>query len=117
MMAVTPFERARFLVESESSPEQWYLVDMLEHTRQGRCECPHFSITIEPLYEAGESPVKRSCKHIKRVVKFIAKLVQSLVSFRLNKSERDYAVKKFLFQLAALEARCKINPQRYGATA
>lgn len=109
-------ERARFLVESESSRQHRYLVDMLEHTRKGRCDCIHFSVTIQPRYDAGETPRKTFCKHIVAVVKFIVKLVQSFVTFRLNKAERDYTVKKFLFQLAAYEVRCNINPQRYGAS-
>lgn len=115
MMQVASFERGRFLVESESTPGSSYLVDLLEYGRQSFCACIHYGVTIQPLLELGEKPLKHLCKHGKAAVKFLAKLVQSLVTFKLNKTEREYAVKKILFRLAAFESKCQLNPKRYGA--
>lgn len=115
MMHVAPFERGRFLVQSESNPDSSYLVDLLEYRRMGQCSCVDFGSRIQPVWESGDKPDKVNCKHIRRCVSFLAKLVQSLVTFKLNKSEREYAVKKILFRLAAFESKCQLNPQRYGA--
>lgn len=114
MMQVRPYERGRFLVQSQSNPETSYLVDLLEYARQSFCGCIHYGVTIQPLLELGEKPMKHLCKHGKAAVKFLAKIVQSLVTFRLTKTEREYAVKKILFRLAAFESKCQLNPQRYG---
>lgn len=62
-MQVTPYDRLRFLVESESG-QQKYLVDLCSHNGLGRCYCKDFSCRVEPEIKKGGLKRHRMCKHL-----------------------------------------------------
>lgn len=96
-------------MESESDPRSSYLVDLLEYFQRGHCSCINFAVNIQPVWELGHRPVRTRCKHLKAAVRHIGRMVQSLVSFRLTKKERAYAVSAILFNWASFERQCELN--------
>ena len=96
-------------MESESDPQSSYLVDLLEYFRKGFCGCIHYAVAIQPVWELGHIPKRTACKHIKKAIAFLGRMVQSLVSFRLTKKEREFAVKKILFDWATFERQCELK--------
>jgi hypothetical protein len=55
----------RWLVQSESDPEIWYGVDLLENNRVGSCDCDHFRYRLAQLASDCTRPWNGvRCKHI-----------------------------------------------------
>src|SRR5213075_260312 len=79
-----PGERARWLVPSASKPEYPVLVDMDEYDGVGWCACEDFQFRHQPLLERGGHKAAAlsgrkdlfRCKHLKAVVKEMARLDQ-----------------------------------------
>lgn len=95
-MRVEPYERGRFFVQSESHPEDEYLVDLLDRGRRGSCTCRDYDIRIQAAIDRGDVPSKDTCKHIDRV--------RSAVG--------DY--ERIAFLIAAFEAWCEQHPMKIG---
>lgn len=95
-MNVEYLERGRFLVESESTKDEFYLVDLLERGRRGTCDCRDFEIRVQAVIDRGEEPMNDNCKHIRHVTSLIPDC------------------KRILFRMAAFEAECAKNPERFG---
>lgn len=69
----------RWLIQSESRPDQLHLIDIRSHNCIGECSCEHFNLQIRPkITEAVEAldagkkfepddPDQYRCKHIKQV--------------------------------------------------
>lgn len=95
-MRVEPYEFGRAFVQSESSPEDWYLVDLLERHRLGECNCRDYEIRIQAAIDRGDETTKPWCKHIEAVRAMIPD------------------VDAVLFRMAAFEAKCERNPVRFG---
>lgn len=97
-MRVEDYEFGRFLVESESHPGDWYLVDLLErcYGAEHSCDCDDFSIRVEAVFARGEIPNRTDCKHVREVVS------------RIPDCER------VVFQLRAFEAKCERKPMKIG---
>lgn len=69
----------RYLIQSESRPEQLHLVDIKSHNCIGECSCEQFNLQIRPkiteaieALEAGqkfepENPDNYRCKHIRKI--------------------------------------------------
>ena len=91
-----PYEFCRFLVESESHPGEWYLVDLLERNRRSVCDCRDFEIRVQASLDRGDTPKSDNCKHIRHIKSMITD------------------VEKVLFRMAAFEAKCERNPMRIG---
>ena len=55
----------RWLVQSESDPEVWYGVDLLENNRIGSCDCDHFRYRLSQLASEAKRPWDGlRCKHL-----------------------------------------------------
>ncbi|MBV8280835.1 MAG: hypothetical protein JO347_02080 [Candidatus Eremiobacteraeota bacterium] len=55
----------RWLVQSESDPEIWYGVDLLENNRIGSCDCDHFRYRLSELASQAKLPLNTlRCKHL-----------------------------------------------------
>lgn len=55
----------RWLVQSETDPEVWYGVDLLENNRVGSCDCEHFHYRLSRI--AAETSYPHNglrCKHL-----------------------------------------------------
>jgi hypothetical protein len=50
-----------------------YLVDMFEYDGNGRCDCAHFRCVLTALLDAGKRGESYQCKHIRLVMKELAK--------------------------------------------
>ncbi len=66
----------RFLVDSESKPDEVHLVDLTGYGLIGECSCQHFTLKIKPALDQADSvtfddPDKHRCKHIKLVREFV----------------------------------------------
>jgi len=55
----------RWLVQSETDPEVWYGVDLLENGRVGSCDCDHFRYRLAQLAAETKRPWNGlRCKHL-----------------------------------------------------
>lgn len=66
-MRINPQSLTSYLVQSESNPSTWYLVDIACYWGCGKCDCPDFRIRMEPELRKGK-PAHRGawmCKHIR----------------------------------------------------
>jgi hypothetical protein len=55
----------RWLVQSESDPEMWYGVDLLENNRVGSCDCDHFRYRMSRIAAETTQPWNGvRCKHL-----------------------------------------------------
>lgn len=95
-MRVEDYEFGRFLVESEKTPGEFYLVDLLERGRRGICSCKDFEIRVQAALDRGDVPERDACKHIEKVRSMIPE------------------VDTVLFRLAAFEAKCERKPMKIG---
>jgi hypothetical protein len=113
---IEQYERMRFLVESESG-ESPYLVDLLEYTRWGECDCRNFRIEIKPIWDDGGIPRVKMCKHILRCRRRVAsQIVNRCNSRRFTHRQLDRAVSKVLMGLWKMEMDAKQNPMRIACT-
>lgn len=85
-MQVTPHERLRFYVESQSGQKP-YLVDLGTYWGHGSCDCLHFKCRIEPKLARGERPTsRRACKHLAAAREYFADLCIE----RINNDHPDW---------------------------
>lgn len=64
----------RYLVDSESNPNEVHLVDLSGYNFNGECSCQHFSLKIKPALDEQAKPSdldSHRCKHIKIVREFV----------------------------------------------
>jgi hypothetical protein len=55
----------RWLVQSESDPEIWYGVDLIENNRIGSCDCDHFRYRLSAMAaDAKQTWNGLRCKHL-----------------------------------------------------
>ena len=55
----------RWLVQSETDPEVWYGVDLLENNRVGQCDCDHFRYRLAGMAAESKHPYNGlRCKHL-----------------------------------------------------
>ena len=64
-LQVRHFEAWRFYVDSSMRGEDPYLVDLEEYDANGKCNCPHFTIRLEPDLVRGINRGFAQCKHIR----------------------------------------------------
>lgn len=57
----------RFFVQSESDPDDEWLVDLEELNGHGECQCPNFQMKLLPLFRKGHRGPKVTCKHLAAV--------------------------------------------------
>jgi len=72
-MQVTPHDRLRFLVESQSG-QRPYLVDLACFNGLGRCDCKDFSVRVAPKLKGGIYEGHRNCKHLSAAWRYFARL-------------------------------------------
>lgn len=82
-MIVEPYDHpARWLVSSESKPEQKHLVDLLENERggiyHGKCQCEHHQYRLQPIFDAGGTP--GACKHMDAAIVAFTNLMLATVA-------------------------------------
>lgn len=88
-------ELGRYLVQSESQPDQEYLVDLLEHPIgnrcAGRCSCRDWETRRQPrLTVAEEVTPETFCKHIEACqLRFAQEM-----AFQLQRNQRAPKTKK-----------------------
>ena len=73
---ITPYDHPlRWLVPSEEIPDLSYLVDLSDRSvcPHGICGCHDFGIRIWCPLLSGERPERTTCKHIRRLVRFLRK--------------------------------------------
>ena len=55
----------RFMVDSHTTEDVEYLVEINCYDWNGACACPHFTFRLEPLMKAGAKPSNATrCHHI-----------------------------------------------------
>lgn len=65
-MKPEPFDApGRYLVPSRSKPGEKHLVDLIAYRRNGRCDCPAFTMNHEPRLRKGANPGDSTrCRHL-----------------------------------------------------
>lgn len=113
-MNIEQYDKARFLVESESGDSP-YLVDLLEYRRNGQCDCRDFRVSIQPLWEDGEIPPRKNCKHIRRCRRHLAHKIMCAAGIpTLTHRKRESIVNVTLHHWWEIEQIYKANPLRFG---
>jgi len=66
----------RYIVDSETKPDEVHLVDLAANKYLGECSCQHFTLKIRPQIDESPDRVSKTpdefrCKHIKRVREYV----------------------------------------------
>jgi hypothetical protein len=118
-LKIHPYDRARYLVEAETAGEEPYLVDLLEYRLNGWCDCRHFAIEIQHVWESGKTPKVKACKHIRAAWSYIVDQALRLAGkgkriLVANQEQRIAIRNRILLEWERIEATAKANPAHYG---
>lgn len=84
----------RWLVQSESDPEIWYGVDLLENGRVGSCDCDHFRFRLSALAAESKHPWNGiRCKHLVIVREALLNALLLSMADKQYEDETKYAKK------------------------
>lgn len=102
-------------MESESGADP-YLVDLLEYDRNGWCDCRNFRIEIQPVWERGEIPHQKHCKHIARCRRYLARKIAQERHQDFTLRRQESFVNRLLKELSDYETRHRQSPIRIACT-
>lgn len=113
-MNIEQYDRARYQVESESG-DLPYLVDLLQYRRHGQCDCRDFRVEIQPKWEAGEIPLRKNCKHIRRCRRRLARQIMCRAKIQsLTHRQQESIVNIALMVWWDWEREHREDPLRFG---